>query len=240
MALKEVFHASSNSKPFEWLSFTHLFMLFLFILLTFLLYIFRDSIKMGKKPIARFLLAAVLISSELSLYIWYTIYDIWNLRGTLPLHLCSIALFLSTIMLVTKHYFIFEISYFLSVGGAVQALLTPELFYDFPHFRYFHFFLAHIAIILANLYMIWVEKYQPTFKSVWKAFLALNIIAAIVYMVNVKTGENYMFLARKPNNPSLLDLLGPYPIYLISLEFIALVLFIFLYLPFFARRKNGD
>lgn len=141
-------------------------------------------------------------------------------------------------MLITRNPFLFEVTYFLGVGGALQALLTPELFYDFPHYRYFHFFLAHIAIILASFYMIWFEKFTPTPKSIIKAFLTLNVIALFVYLVNIITKGNYMFLARKPSNPSLIDFLGPYPWYIISLELVALTMFILLYIPFFIFKKK--
>lgn len=69
-------------------------------------------------------------------------------------------------------------------------------------------------------------------KSVWRAFIALNGIALVVYFINSITGGNYMFLSRKPLNPSLIDLLGPYPWYLLSLEVAALGIFSLLYLPF--------
>jgi len=151
--------------------------------------------------------------------------------------LCSISLFLSIIMLLTRKFFLFEITYFLGIGGALQAMLTPELAYDFPHYRYFHFFLAHIAIILASLYMIWYENCRPAFTSIWKAFAALNVIAIVVFFINKATGGNYMFLARKPINPSLIDFLGPYPWYILSLEIVALFMFFILYLPFI-RKKN--
>lgn len=137
-----------------------------------------------------------------------------------------------------RQKWVFEVVYFLGVGGALQALLTPELFYDFPHFRFLHFFIAHISIILAVFYMLWVEKFQVKFKSVWKAFAALNIIALVVFLVNRLTGGNYMFLAQKPTNASLIDFLGPYPWYILTLELVVLIIFLLLYAPFFIIEKT--
>lgn len=202
-----------------------------------LLYCLRARLSKGK-DIIRFFLALILLISELTLYVWYVHTGFWDLVDSLPFHLCSISLILSIIMLLTRSYFWFEITYFLGIGGALQAMVTPELAYDFPHYRYFHFFLAHIAIILSSLYMLWYEKCRPTIKSVWKAFVALNILAFVVFFINKVTGGNYMFLARKPSNPSLIDLLGPYPWYILSLEVVAFAIFFILYLPFVFKKSE--
>ncbi len=46
------------------------------------------------------------------------------------------------------------------------------------------------------------------------------------------TGENFMFLARKPDTPSMLDLLAPWPWYILQLEWIALALCFLLFDPY--------
>ncbi|MEH7379716.1 TIGR02206 family membrane protein [Bacillus sp. JJ1533] len=223
-------------EPFHWLSFSHVVMFGLLIVSGVLLFLFRARVKKGNSVI-RYTIAIFLLISELSLYLWYVNTGVWDPIDSLPFQLCSISLFLSIIMLITRSYLLFEVTYFLGIGGALQAMLTPELAYDFPHYRYFHFFLAHIAIILSSLYMLWYENYRPTLKSIWKAFAALNVIAFIVFFVNKATGGNYMFLARKPMNPSLIDFLGPYPWYILSLEVVALIMFFILYLPFLSKKN---
>ncbi|MEH7236269.1 YwaF family protein [Bacillus sp. JJ1562] len=234
--ISDFFGGSIVGEQFHWLSFSHVVMLGLLLVSGVLLFLFRARITKGKSAI-RYTLAFFLLGSELSLYIWYVFTGVWDPIDSLPLQLCSISLFLSITMLLTRSYLLFEITYFLGIGGALQAMLTPELAYDFPHYRYFHFFLAHIAIILASLYMLWYENFRPTIKSVWKAFAALNLIALLVFFINKVTGGNYMFLARKPITPSLIDLLGPYPWYILSLEIVALIMFFILYLPFVRKKK---
>ncbi|MBE4908214.1 TIGR02206 family membrane protein [Bacillus luteolus] len=238
--IEHFFGRTNQGEPFQFLSGSHLIMVGLLVFLAFLLYFYREQIRgtvWGQS--VRILLILILVLSEVTLTIWYNYTGVWDAVDTLPFQLCSISLILSVFMLVTRNYLLFEVTYFLGVGGALQAMLTPELFYDFPHYRYFHFFLAHIAIIVASFYMIWIEKYIPTLKSVLKAFLAINIIAVFVFTINKITGGNYMFLAHKPSNPSLIDLLGPYPWYILSLEFVALAMFFILYIPFALINKKN-
>jgi hypothetical integral membrane protein (TIGR02206 family) len=178
------------------------------------------------------LLIVALLVPEVGLNIWYVMTDIWNVKHTLPLELCSITLILSIVMLMTRSYFLYQLLYFAGLGGAVQAILTPNLDYPFPHFRFFHFFIVHSAIVLAPLYMTWIEKMKPTLRSIGLTMLFLNGLAIVVGLTDYVLGANYIFLLHKPSTASALDILGNYPYYLLSEEGLALVIFGLLYLPF--------
>ncbi|RKN84922.1 TIGR02206 family membrane protein [Paenibacillus ginsengarvi] len=218
----------------------HLIVLSIFALLTVLLYVFRGYLRdtSGRRYV-RYVLIAALAASELSLNVWYVAEGVYDPADSLPLELCSISLYLCIFMLLLRSERLFRIAYFTGIGGAVQALLTPVLYYGFPHFVFFEFFAAHIAIILAVLYMVWVERFRPTLRSVFVTLGFLNAMLVLVFIVNSITGGNYMFVARKPETASPLDLLGPYPWYLLSMEAVALVVFLLLYLPFYKRRAVG-
>jgi hypothetical integral membrane protein (TIGR02206 family) len=172
---------------------------------------------------------------------------VWDSGSSLPLELCGITLLLSVIMLLTRSRSLYSFLYFAGIGGAFIALLTPNLVYPYPHFRFLLFFIAHGAIILASLYMTWIEGYRPTWKSLFFAMLCLNIIAACVKAANHMLGSNYMFLAHKPGTYSVLEYFGPYPYYLLVEELFAFVVFLLMYLVFFwlpqryrsrRRRRN--
>ncbi|MEY4245694.1 MAG: hypothetical protein RLZZ245_3279, partial [Verrucomicrobiota bacterium] len=55
-------------------------------------------------------------------------------------------------------------------------------------------------------------------------------------------GSNFAFASRPPDNPSLIDHLGPWPWYLFSLLGIALLLFFILALPLTKQghRESND
>jgi hypothetical integral membrane protein (TIGR02206 family) len=54
----------------------------------------------------------------------------------------------------------------------------------------------------------------------------------VIFFVNQAIGSNYLFVAHKPTTPTLIDLLAPWPWYILQLEVIALALCLVLYLPF--------
>ncbi len=188
----------------------------------------------------RYAFAAFITLQQASIYIWYTVSGEWSLEVTLPLQLCDLSLFLTIAVLLTKRRLPAELLYFWGVGGATQAILTPDIGpYTFPHFVFYQFFVSHAVILLTCIYMIAVEGFRPSGKSVLKTFLITNLYAVFIFPVNILTKGNYLFLSRKPEGGTLLDLLGPWPWYILSLEAVALLLFTLLYLPFAPGNRKS-
>ncbi|WP_334073468.1 MULTISPECIES: TIGR02206 family membrane protein [Paenibacillus] len=230
------FFNSREAPDFLMFSAPHLISIALLLVFALALFLTRRHIREKKtlRLAVRCGLIFLLILCEGSLNIWYFAEEVWDIRYTLPLELCTITLLLSILMLWTRTRWLYEILLFAGIGGALQAFLTPNLAYGFPHFRFFQFFIAHLAIILAPLYMTWVEGYRPTWRSIGKTMLFLNVLALAVGLLNAAIGANYMFLLHKPDTPSVLDWLGPHPLYLLAEEAIALFLFVVIYGLFFA------
>lgn len=241
--MEELFLPLGNNE-FTLFSLEHLLTLSIFIILGACIFLYRKTLRKKRYNFTvRLLIFIIMIISEISLHIWLYWYDSWTYRHSLPLHLSSITLLLSAIMLLTKRYSLFEFTYFAGVGSALQAMITPDIsHYTFPHYRYVHFFIAHGLTIIANLFMVFVNGFLPTFKSIWKALLWLNAYATLIFIINLWVGGNYMYISRKPLNPTMIDFFGPWPWYIIPLEFVAIATFLLLYLPFALknlRRKKS-
>ncbi|WP_312096446.1 TIGR02206 family membrane protein [Niallia sp.] len=223
--------------PFELFSVSHLVMIGILIIGGILLFIFRNYIQM-RSCIFRSVFFLVLLGLEAMYHYWMHKDGLWDASIMLPFHLCSISLILCLLLLITKWELVFQVVYFIGIIGALMAIVTPELFLGYPHFRYFHFFVTHILIIWTCLYFVLVHQYKPTKKGLFLAFIFLNSSATLAWIVNRLIGSNYMFLAYKPANGSLLDYLGPYPDYLLVLELVALLLFFVLLIPFQMERRR--
>ena len=182
---------------------------------------------------ARFILLAAFMVVEGSWHSWNLANGAWSIRQHLPLHTCSISAWCSIFILLTRSYRVYEIIFFIGTAGAIQTVLTPEAAnYGLPHFRAIQTLAGHGMIIIAMVYMTAIEGFRPTWKSVWKTMLVGNIYLVIVTGINVLLGSNYMYTLRKPATASLLDMMGPWPWYLLTAEFAALLMFVLLYLPF--------
>ncbi|SFB48401.1 conserved hypothetical integral membrane protein TIGR02206 [Cohnella sp. OV330] len=175
----------------------------------------------------RIALAAASAAVELAMLADRAITQDWDIYA-LPFELCSLMIWLTALMVLTGSRRLYEVTFFLGILGAAQALATPDLTAPFPTFGFAHFFLGHILIVVSNLYMTIVEGYRPTLRSALRAFGWLQALAVPAAVADMLAGTNFMFLARKPPSASLLDLLGPWPWYLLELEAVALALCILL------------
>ncbi|MEK3808567.1 TIGR02206 family membrane protein [Bacillus sp. FSL H8-0547] len=182
-----------------------------------------------QQPI-RLALAAVLFLALITHQIWLLSEHAWSAASALPLHLSDLSVILAFIMLINGSEKLFQFLYFAGIASSVQALLTPDLgTYHFPHFQYLVFFISHGTVILAVLVMLMAFSYKITFRTVWVCVLIVNLYAAIIFAVNKWLGSNYMFLMKKPEGVSLLNVLGKWPWYLIWAELIMIVSFLLLF-----------
>jgi hypothetical integral membrane protein (TIGR02206 family) len=237
--MKTIFDTTQSS-VFVIFSTCHIFALILLFLLAFSLYYFKDVIRTNEiiKKWVRYAIIGSLVIPEICLYIWNTSMGLWDVQTSLPLELCSFTQLFSIIMLFKRNRILYPFVFFAGIGGAMQAMITPNLQYPFPHFIFFYFFFVHIAIILAPLYLTWIENYRPTWKSIGITMVLLNVCVFFVGSIDLILKSNYMFLMHKPESTSILDLLGIYPYYLVSEEFFALFIFVLMYSFFLIKPKK--
>ena len=194
-----------------------------------------------------YLLAALLLGQE-AIDLWRQI-DARNLSpaALLPLHLCTLAVYLTAWTLVTRSYRTYEVVYFWGLGGTMQAMLTPDLTARFPDPTYLRFFAAHGLVIVGVMYLTITYRLRPYAVSIPRVAAITAALAGIVFTINLWLDTNFLYLMAKPAQPSLLDWFGPWPWYLIGLVIAGLASLFVWYLPFLVldlwrrrRRKHAD
>lgn len=184
----------------------------------------------------RWSMLALIYLCEGSWQVWMLTTGQWTIQGMLPLWLCSATSWTMPFLLLLRSKTYYDWAYFMGIIGASMALLTPDLtIYGFPHFRFLEYFTLHGAIIVAVVYMTVVEGFRPYPRSLVRVFIIANLYWAFCALVNTQIGSNYLYTQGKLPTPSLLDVLGPHPWYLLSMEALGIVLCLLLYLPFAIR-----
>jgi hypothetical integral membrane protein (TIGR02206 family) len=185
----------------------------------------------------RLVFAAMLLVDYAVYYGW----QIWNHQLTFPDHmpfeLCDVSMALTVLSLFLLRPLLFDLAYYWALAGASMALLTPNLLEPFPSFGSVQFFLSHGLTVAGVLYLVWSGQAKPRPWSVARAMIGVNVFAVLVGLFDYLYKTDCFYLRSKPVNPSLLDFLGPWPIYIAGTEAVALVFFLLLYWPVRYSRK---
>jgi len=230
--MEQFFIYNYKGTPFQLFGAAHVGALLCLLILNLYLLRFKNADD-GVRSKARWTMALVLWGNEIGWHYWNYAVGKWTIQTMLPLQVCSLLVWFGALMLVTKNYRIYEFMYLMGIGGAMQALITPDLdIHGFPHYRFFQTFISHGLIVTAAIYMTVVEGYRPTWKSLWRVAIWMNLYMIPIYFFNKTIGSNYLMINYKPGIQSLLTLLPPRPIYILYMEAIGIIIFLLLYLPF--------
>jgi hypothetical integral membrane protein (TIGR02206 family) len=153
----------------------------------------------------------------------------------LPLELCDAALVLAVVTLVAPRRAAAEVVYFWAGSGTLLAMLTPELPWSFPRWEFVVFFGLHGLVLVAALVLVFGLGFRPRPGAPFRVLGITAGWAALVGLVDLALGTNYMYLRHKPIVATPLDWMGPWPVYIGVGAAVALVLFLVLALPF--RRE---
>jgi release factor glutamine methyltransferase len=182
-------------------------------------------------------LAVVIGAAYLVEHAYFVVRGTWALDFNLPLHLTDIVTLVSVLALLTRRPLLVELTWFWALTASLQAVLTPDLGADFPELIYWTFFITHSGAVVAAVMLVVGCRITPRPGAVKRAFGATLVVAAAAGIANLLTGGNYMWLREKPDTASLLDVMGPWPWYIISAAGLALALFTLLAAPFRRHRS---
>ena len=182
-------------------------------------------------------LALLILVNEAGWWVWLALQHTWSASYALPLQLCDVAAFVAAAALWSRRPLLVELTYFWGLAGTTNALISPDLPDHFPSYLFLQYFVAHGGIVAAALLLVIGLRITPRRGAVARV-VALTIALVVVDAIaNALTGGNYMYLRYAPDVPNLLDLMGPWPEYIVWAAGLALALFVVLDLPFAMRRR---
>ena len=187
------------------------------------------------------ILTIVIIANEAAWWVWLAGHGTWSASYALPFQLCDVAAVVSAAALWFRQPLLVELTYFWGLAGTANGLVTPDVSDHFPSFGFLQYFIAHGAIVAAALFLVIGLKITPRPGAVVRIFGLTCGLLVLDAGINLLTDGNYMYLRHTPGAHSLLDLLGPWPWYIVGAAVLALVLFAILDLPFtLGRHRRGQ
>lgn len=224
------------TEPFQLFSFPHLVIIALVPLSAAVLARWsRDNAQRARS--IRITLGLIILINELAWYGYYVQQGWFAFPYSLPLHLCDVVLWLTIYTALTVKPWAYELIYYWGLAGTTMALLTPEVSTPALSYLTLRFLFAHGVIITTILFLTWRRLLRPRKGSHWRALLFLHIYAGFIGLFNYIFRTNFFYICEKPIEASLLDYMGPWPIYLLVGDLLALAFFRLLWLPF--RRSTS-
>ena len=175
---------------------------------------------------ARHALAVLLLAGFAGEQLAYALRGDWSAEVNLPLQLTDAVTFVAAAALWRPSPQLVELTYFWALSASLQALLTPDLGHDAPDVLYFTYVATHGGAVAAACLLVFGEGRAPRPGAVARAYAITAAFAACAALGTIVTGGNYMFLRRKPARGSLLDVMGPWPLYIVAGAALGLLLFV--------------
>ena len=162
----------------------------------------------------------------------------YDLQRSMPLQLCDVAALLAPYALWSRRHWAVSLTYYWGLTLTTQAVITPDLSRDFPDPVFILFWGMHLLIVWAAIYLTWGLGIAPDWRSYATAVVVTLGWMVIVFGVNSAIGSNYGYLNAKPAAASLLDYLGPWPVYLLVEIAIVSAVWALMTLPWTRRTRT--
>jgi hypothetical integral membrane protein (TIGR02206 family) len=174
---------------------------------------------------AAWAIAAAVLAGWVGEYVADAVEGIWTARYALPLQLTDAVSLAAILALLTRRQLFIELLYFWAFSASLQAVATPDVSNTFPNAFYFTYFLYHLGSIVAAFLLVFGLRRYPRRGAIWRVYGLTLAWTALAGLGDVITGGNYMYLSSKPIHNSLLNVMGPWPLYIAAGAALGLILF---------------
>jgi hypothetical integral membrane protein (TIGR02206 family) len=169
-----------------------------------------------------------------------------SIHWSVPLRLTDLATVAGACALWSQRRWAYVLTYYWGLVLSSQALISPALESpDFPHYEFLAFWVIHLLVVWAAIYLTWGRQMRPRWRDFRFVVVVTAVWAAVTFTFNSIAGTNYGFLNRKPVTPSLLDVLGPWPVYIFTAATLIIIVWALMTWPWeratmsAARRARG-
>ena len=224
----------NDAPEFQPYGLPHLTVILLTVVLPFVLAaIVRRTKSQPLEKMIIVVLSVVLILNYIVYLVFIRSRGVVDWRQMLPMQMCDWGMAVVIVAMWTGSQRWFEVAYFWGIGGTLQAVLTPNLRFGFPDWRFISFFTSHSGIIVGVVFLMLTRGYRPYPMSIVRIWLWSEFYFVVTFVVDGLTGFNYGFLLHKPEAFSILSFLSDSrPLYLLQMHGVALLFFLALYAPF--------
>lgn len=223
---------------FNYFDLTHIFWLFIFVVYAIYMSLKYKKSNPNERLRLRKKMALAIVLDEIFKIIVLCIGGNYGVEY-LPLHLCSINIFIIAYHVYKPNVMLDNFLYAICIPGALAALLAPT-WIELPitSLMHLHSFTIHILLATYPIMLVVGKDIVPDIKQLPKCVLFTLLMAIPIYFVNVVCDTNFMFLMKAdPGNPLKWfgDMFGWH---LLGVPVIEGAVVAVLYTPYYLLRKR--
>lgn len=163
----------------------------------------------------------------------------FDIAQSLPLHFSDASRYLASIVLITRSGWTIAVLYYWGLTLNLQAIITPDLNYlEIPLLEFVMYWVLHGLVLIVPIVLTWGLRYAPTWRGYGIGYLATALWAGLAFTVNLLLGTDYAYMNGGPVGTSILDLLGPWPLYIVSEAVLVAVVWALITWPWQTRRRR--
>ncbi len=156
----------------------------------------------------------------------------FNWSESLPLQFCNLANLLGAHALATRSRTTQALMYYWTFALCVWAFLTPSLYVGPATLWFWLFWIYHLFIPIATSWILVADGFLPHWGDWRKSVLLTLGFMGLLAVIDAFTGWNYGFVGpAAPSQKTPIEVLGPYPLRLLSMAAVGSTLFALLTLP---------
>lgn len=160
-------------------------------------------------------------------------------KNYLPLHLCSINIFLIAYHAWKPSHVLDNFLYAICIPGAVAALLFPGWTkLPLANLMHIHSFTIHILLAVYPMMLLADGDIKPDRKTIPRSLGILGCFAAAALIVNLILDTNYMYLMYAPKNNPLYFFQKQFGNHLVGFAVLLPLVLEGMYLPFTLRNRK--
>jgi len=210
---------------------THLCWLAAGLIFTIVLSVYYRKSNALVRQWIRIVLTTLLLADEVFKHAMLIIGGNWSV-GYLPLHLCSINIFMITVYTIKPSQWLGNYLYTVCIPGALAALLFPtwtELPLD--NFMHLHSFTVHILLAAFPVILVAGGEIKRDYKQIPRCLLLLVACAIPILLVNILLDTNFMFLMYAEAGNPLMWFQTTFGSHLIGFPVLILAVLAIMYIP---------
>ncbi|MDX2118957.1 MAG: TIGR02206 family membrane protein [Planctomycetota bacterium] len=173
-----------------------------------------------------------IVATQVFSIAWFLMPARYQPAISFPLQICDLMPWVGAIALLRGSRWSVATAYFLGIGLTTQAFVSPTVPVGPTAVRFWIFWIVHAQILGCGLYPMLVQGVRHGLRGYGLATTFLLAYAGVILPFDIASGLNYGFIGpSKPDVPTIIDALGPWPGRLLWMFAAAQVMMAVLLLP---------